>query len=204
MNKSDKHFTLQSEYWSGRYKENESPWDLGEVSPPLKEYFQNLEDREMKILIPGAGGGYEASWLHQQGFSNVFYMDFSREAAAIFQNENPSFPKQNILVGDFFQEEDTYDLIVEQTFFCAFEPSKENRCRYAEKAVQLLNPGGKLVGLWWNFPIEKGQIDPPYGGTLEEYIGLFQPYFSSIRFLPCYNSHPSRLEKEYFAIMTKK
>lgn len=198
------HFTLQSEFWSRRYKENESPWDLGEVSPPLKEYFEGIEDQEMKILIPGAGAGYEAAWLHQNGFSNVYYMDFSQEAAEQFCKQNPSFPEKNVLVGDFFGEENSYDLIVEQTFFCAFEPSEENRCRYAEKAYQLLRSGGKLVGLWWNFPIEKDQIDPPYGGSLQEYISLFKPYFSSIRFFPCYNSHPSRQGKEYFAIMTKK
>ena len=198
------HFTLESGYWTDRYRSEDTPWDLGEVSPPLKEYFDSISKRGLKILVPGAGSGHEVQYLHQIGFSEVFYLDFSPEAARKFSQNHPTFPPSNIFAGDFFQQSGSYDLIVEQTFFCSFHPGKELRSRYAEKAAELLKPAGKLIGLWWNFPLEKDQTSPPYGGSMEEYCDLFQPYFSNVRFFPCRNSHPSREGKEYFAIMEKR
>ena len=44
---------LSENAWDHRYLKNAIGWDLGEVSPPLKNYFDQLEDKELKILIPG-------------------------------------------------------------------------------------------------------------------------------------------------------
>jgi hypothetical protein len=30
---------LDTYFWDNRYKKNDIGWDLGEVSPPLKDYF---------------------------------------------------------------------------------------------------------------------------------------------------------------------
>lgn len=58
---------LNQEFWSKKYSTNKIGWNLGEVSPPLKAYFDELENKEVKILIPGGGNSYKA------GFSNKFY-----------------------------------------------------------------------------------------------------------------------------------
>ncbi|HIP32727.1 MAG TPA: SAM-dependent methyltransferase, partial [Crocinitomicaceae bacterium] len=68
---------LSQEFWSNRYKEESTGWDLGEISPPIKAYFYKVEDKGIKILIPGCGNGHEAEFLHNQGFSNVHVLDFA-------------------------------------------------------------------------------------------------------------------------------
>ncbi|MDX1544111.1 MAG: SAM-dependent methyltransferase, partial [Christiangramia sp.] len=49
---------MNSEFWSTRYRDNRTGWDIGYISTPLKEYIDQLEDKELKILIPGAGNSY--------------------------------------------------------------------------------------------------------------------------------------------------
>ena len=46
---------LSPDYWETRWQNNETGWDIGYVSPPLKRYFDDLPDKSIKIFIPGAG-----------------------------------------------------------------------------------------------------------------------------------------------------
>ena len=64
-------------FWTNRYQENRTGWDIGYPSTPLKEYFDQLDNKALKILIPGAGNAYEAEYLWQQGFKNVHVLDIS-------------------------------------------------------------------------------------------------------------------------------
>jgi len=52
-------------------------WDIGYPSTPIKEYADQLTDKSIQILIPGAGNAYEAEYLWKQGFSNVHILDIS-------------------------------------------------------------------------------------------------------------------------------
>ena len=98
------------------------------------------------------------------------------------------------MVGDFFAFQGNFDLIVEQTFFCALNPSL--RKAYVEKMKSLLIPSGKLVGVMFNLP-EK--VDgPPFGGSIKEYHSLFSKHFNSISIEPCYNSIEPRQGNEVF------
>jgi len=77
----------------------------------------------------------------------------------------PDFPKNQLLLGNFFEQEGQYDLIIEQTFFCSFEPTVAHRRAYAQKMNNLLVNGGKLVGLWFDIPLVVGVSKRPFGGT---------------------------------------
>lgn len=190
-------------YWSNRYDEKRTGWDIGFPSRPIAQYFDQLEDKEAKILIPGAGNAYEAEYLFKQGFSNVHVMDISANPLAIFQKRVPGFPQAQLIQADFFEHQDTYDLIVEQTFFCSFEPITSNRKRYAHKMAELLPLGGKLVGLWFNHPLaDDGKR--PFGGTKEEYLSYLTPLFETHTFEDSRNSIESRVGKELFGIFVKK
>ena len=59
MNNTEK----ERAYWSKRYKEERTGWDIGFPSLPLKTYIDQLENKDLKILIPGAGNAYEAEYL---------------------------------------------------------------------------------------------------------------------------------------------
>lgn len=183
---------LDKDFWNNRYVGNQTGWDLGAPSTPLKEYIDTLEDKSIRILIPGCGNAYEAEYLHQQGFENVFVIDIAPLALEGFSKRVPSFPKDHLIEGDFFHHQAVYELILEQTFFCALNP--ELRLNYAKKMHQLLAPKGKLVGVMFCFELtEKG---PPFGGSAKEYEGYFGELFEIKSMAPCKNSIKPRLGSE--------
>ena len=194
----------EKEYWSQRYQENLTGWDIGYPSTPLREYIDKLQDKNKKILIPGAGNGYEASYLWEKGFTNVYVLDISQEPLEAFKLRNPAFAKANILQGNFFEHKGQYDLILEQTFFCSFPPLPENRKAYARNMAALLKPQGTLAGLWFDFPLTGDMEKRPFGGTKEEYLSYFKPYFEVKTLEAAYNSIPARMGKELFGIFLKK
>ena len=71
---------LSESFWENKYKLNKIGWDLGEVSPPLKAYFDQLTNKDLKILIPGGGNSHEAEYLFKNGFKNVYVVDLSKTA----------------------------------------------------------------------------------------------------------------------------
>lgn len=191
---------LDSEYWNKQYRQEKAGWDIGYVSPPLREYFEQLQRKDLKILVPGAGNGYEVEYLHNTGFLNVYLLDFSSEVTSSFLKRNPDFPATHIFREDFFQHEGKYDLIIEQTFFTSIPRTR--RSEYARKMNRLLISGGKLCGLLFNH--EFGNSHPPFGGTEEEYRQLFMPYFDFIYFETAYNSIKPRKDREIFLCLRKK
>ncbi len=194
----------EEKYWSNRYSENMLGWDIGHPSTPLKTYIDQITDRDISILIPGAGNAYEAEYLWKQGFRNVFIMDISEIPLRNFQERNPDFPKSNLLRTNFFEHEGHYDLILEQTFFCSFIPTDENRNAYAEQMAILLKPHGKLVGVWFDIPLTGDMEKRPFGGNKNLYLKYLRPYFKVRAFERCYNSISERQGNELFGIFKKK
>lgn len=191
---------LDATYWNDRYQQHQTGWDVGHVSTPLKEYVDQLTNKNISILIPGCGNSYEAEYLLQQGFSNITLIDISPLLTQQLANKFSTYvgKRLTIITGDFFALEGQYDLILEQTFFCALKPSL--RGEYARKMHSLLKPGGKLVGVLFNRVFEGG---PPFGGSQEEYKELFAPLFNIQVLAPCYNSIKPRMNAEVFLIAVK-
>lgn len=187
-------------FWNHKYLSGETGWDIGQVSTPIKEYIDQLSNKNLKILIPGGGNSYEAEYLFENGFNNVFVVDISSIPLKNLAERIPSFPKENLLHADFFELEDTFDLILEQTFFCALDPSL--REAYTDKMHQLLKPDGKLVGLLFNIPLNDDK--PPFGGNKDEYEKLFSEKFKIEKMETAYNSIPPRAGNELFFKLRKK
>lgn len=191
---------LGQEYWDSRYENNQIGWDIGYPSTPLVEYFDQLENKNLKILIPGAGNAYEVEYLHNNGFKNVYLLDISPKALESFKKRVPGFPEDHLILSDFFKHIGQYDLIIEQTFFCALNP--EMRPEYGWHVNSLLKVGGKLVGLLFQIPLYTDH--PPFGGDKAEYINYFRPYFEFKTLETAYNSIKPREGNELFINMVKK
>ena len=191
---------LDAQYWNNRYLQNTNRWDLGHISPPLKVYIDTLQNKNLKILIPGGGNSYEAEYLHKLGFKNVFVIDLAQTPLKNIQIRVPTFPKECLLEGDFFELNDFFDLILEQTFFCALHPKL--RPNYVEKMKTLLKPDGKLAGLLFNVPLY--QEHPPFGGSKEEYLNLFSDKFLINSLEIATNSDNTRKGRELFFELTNK
>jgi hypothetical protein len=193
--------SLDKSYWSNRYQLCETGWDIGCVSPPLQAYIDQLPEsaKQRRILIPGAGNAYEAEYLWQQGFRHVFVADIAAEPLANLRTRVPDFPNEQLLEADFFHLNGTFDMVIEQTFFCALHPTL--RADYAHKMHELIAPGGKLVGVLFNAPMNSDR--PPFGGHAEEYRRYFDPYFHYKHFSPCYNSIKPRMGNELFICLER-
>lgn len=184
---------LDQTYWNNQYQANATGWDLGQVSPPIKTYIDTIENKEVKILIPGCGNAYEAEYLIQQGFTNITVIDI---APSLVENLKQRFSNNKnirVVLGDFFEHHGTYDYIIEQTFFCALPPTM--RQKYVWKMHQLLSDYGKLIGLLFNREFE---ISPPFGGNIKEYEPLFYKAFTFNSISLAGNSIPSRANAELF------
>ena len=191
---------LNKNFWDLRYQNNEIGWDIGYISTPLKKYIDQLTDKNIKILIPGGGNSYEAEYLHNLGFKNVFVVDISPTALTNLKNRVPDFPKNHLINIDFFKLNNSFDLILEQTFFCALTPKL--RDNYVLKMNQILRPNGKLVGLLFNIQLNKDR--PPFGGTKKEFLSYFKNYFKIEIMELSYNSISERTNNELFIKLIKK
>ncbi|QJX45711.1 SAM-dependent methyltransferase [Hymenobacter taeanensis] len=195
--------TLDAAYWQQRYATSQTAWDTGAVTPPLQDYFAQLGAPDARrVLIPGAGRAYEAEYLHHAGYPNIFVAEVAAAPLQDLLQRVPDFPPSHLLQQDFFQLPATppYDMIVEQTFFCALDPSL--RPAYARQCAHLLRPGGTLVGLL--FDTTFSQPGPPFGGSREEYRAYFEPYFKFVHFETATNSIGPRQGRELFICLRKK
>ncbi len=191
---------LHSEpFWSEKWKTGTTPWDIGYISTPLKEYFDQLNNKSQKILIPGAGNSYEAEYLHKNHFTNVYIVDIAEAPLIAFKKRIPDFPEDHILHIDFFDLEMQFDLIIEQTFFCSLHPSL--REMYVLKIFNLLKDNGKLIGLLFKFPFSTN--GPPFGGNKEKYLSLFRTQFNILIMEDSYNSIKPRIGTELFFKLEK-
>lgn len=190
---------LDAQYWSARYREHRTGWDVGYATPQLMAFAADF-GKDARILIPGCGRAYEAEELHRKGYRNVFVADWSDEPLLEFAQRVPDFPKEHLLHTDFFALEGAYDLILEQTFFCALPP--ERRDAYVEKVFRLLNGNGVLAGLLFDFPLTAD--GPPFGGSADEYRARFGRLFSLDRLERADLSIPPRAGRELAIRFTKK
>lgn len=190
---------LDETFWDNRYQTNDTGWDLGGISPPIKAYIDQLNDTSIKILIPGGGNSYEAEYLYNKGFHNVFVVDISKTALNNIKSRVPTFPENQLLHQDFFDLDMQFDLVFEQTFFCAINPLL--RSQYVSKMTNLLSINGKVVGLLFNVPLYSDR--PPFGGSKAEYIKTFKPSFDILTMEEAHNSHETRLGRELFFKLKK-
>lgn len=190
---------LDQQYWTSRYDQQATGWDLGVASPPLISFAKHHATPQSAIMIPGAGMGHEARFLHQEGFTDVHVIDIAAPPLTAIQVACPHFPEKHLHHQDFFSHQGTYDLILEQTFFCALEPVL--RPAYVAHMASILKPGAVLAGVLFNFPLTSQ--GPPFGGDADTYRSLFEEHFTIEKLEPCQNSHPSRAGKELFFVCKK-
>ncbi len=190
----------QAEFWNSLYEFASQGWDIGYPSPAICAYFEQIPDKHSSILIPGAGNSYEAEYLHNNGFTQVFALDFAEIPLKNFATRQPDFPESHLICEDFFLHQGVYDYVVEQTFFSSV-PETE-RARFAKHISKLLKPGGKYVGLLFNHKFE--QNTPPFGADEQEYLSIFMPYFEIKTFEIAKNSIKPRAGREIFFIFVNK
>ncbi|MCU0327549.1 MAG: TPMT family class I SAM-dependent methyltransferase [Chitinophagales bacterium] len=185
--------TFSKEFWEEKWLSKSTGWDIGYASPALTHFIDRLEYRQLKILIPGCGNAYEAEYLNQNGFTDITLIDIAPEAIKHLNHKFQNNPNIRIIEIDFFDHVEKYDLILEQTFFCALSPVL--RSDYVFKMKELLHSSGELAGLLFNRDFDGG---PPFGGHIDAYRNLFSQSFDILSMEPTDFSIPERKGSEVF------
>lgn len=183
-------------FWENHHKMGHRPWELGYVSPPLKAYVDQIKNRNIEVLIPGAGQYYEAEYISDLGFKSVTVCDISESAIENIRKKLGNKPNIVYINDNFFNIKGSFDLILEQTFFCSLDPLF--REQYVDKIYELLIENGKLAGLLFasEFPFD----GPPFGGDKKLYKKLFSRKLHIKSIDMCYNSVKPRKDNELFII----
>ena len=174
-------------FWAELYRTGDTGWDQGGPSPGLVDFLKNdlgarraVSLRSGRVLVPGCGHGHDARALAAAGFE-VTGLDVAKNAVQEATRIAKSQGLSKILFkqADFFDLPKPlhrpYDLIFENTFFCAIDPAHRNR--YVETAASLLKSGGFLLGVFYNIQPETG---PPFGATREELLDRFSHRFTLV------------------------
>lgn len=197
---SSPQFKLDENYWEERWINEKTSWDIGYSSPAIEEYILQYPNKEASILIPGCGNAYEVEFLWNRGFSNITVLDISTTPVQILRDKYQGKKGVTVTCEDFFNHQGKYDLIIEQTFFCALHP--DFRPQYVNKMHGLLNKGGRIIGVLFNRVFEKD--GPPFGGSVLEYQNLFNNDFEIQKMEECYNSIEARKGSEVFINLKKQ
>lgn len=190
---------LDQSYWDAQYQANQTGWDLGCCSPAIQNLVATIPNKEAAILIPGCGSSYEAKYLVTNGFTNITLLDIAPTLVRKLQTEFTDFPQVRVVLDDFFAHQNQYDYILEQTFFCALPPAL--RVQYVAKMHEILKPNGLLMGLLFDTTFE---VSPPFGGSKDEYINLFESVFTLLQLEKTTLSVPKRLGSELAFQFQKK
>jgi hypothetical protein len=192
---------LDKNFWDKQWQSKQTAWDIGYASTPIVNYFKTLPNKNYNILIVGCGNAYEAEYLLSNGFGNITIIDIAPTVVSqlLLKFEKYIGKELSIIAGDFFMHSGRYDIIIEQTFFCALNPNL--RTAYKDKMYELLNKDGIIAGLLFNREFEQ---NPPFGGSKSEYELLFQEKFLIQKMEECTQSIPQRAGTELWIELIKK
>jgi SAM-dependent methyltransferase len=187
------------EFWDTRFRDGVTPWDAGGVPPALKNWIGRRRGR-LRVLIPGAGTGYEVRLFAEHGH-DVLAIDFSDAAIEAAKRELGSLSGR-VRKADFFGLQDgPFDVVYERAFLCALPRTLWSE--WARRMAELVSPGGVLAGFFY---IDDNQRGPPFGVSQEGLNDLLGKAFemTESRVLPPEQSLPVFQGKEIWQVWTRQ
>lgn len=187
------------EFWDTRFRDGVTPWDAGGVPPALKNWIGRRRGR-LRVLIPGAGTGYEVRLFAAHGH-DVLAIDFSDAAIEAAKRELGSLSGR-VRKADFFGLQDgPFDVVYERAFLCALPRTLWPE--WARRMAELVSPGGVLAGFFY---LDDNQRGPPFGVSREGLNDLLGKAFdlTESQVLPPEQSLPVFQGKEIWQVWTRR
>ena len=158
--------------WDENYEQGTDGWDLGRPTPVFKRLISSRQLVPGRMIVLGAGRGYDAREFARHGFQ-VTAVDFSSQAVSEMHRLAMAEAPVEILQHDIFTLPDTlnhsFDYALEYTCLCAIDPKR--RAEYADLVARLLKPNGIYIDL--AFPLDGRKGGPPFAVSTLEIIDLF-------------------------------
>ena len=193
-----------SDFWKGKYRDGDTPWDLGKVSTPVKSLVAGWFPPRGRVFVPCCGRGYETVYLAQLGY-RITALDIAEAPLTDLRwlAEGQGVTVE-ILHGDMFAMASSYDgifdVFLEQTCLCALSP--QLHAEYEALAYRLLRPGGQLLGVFMEVPFDDG---PPFDLPPQLVMSLFWPErWRAKGPEPVFPPNPARPGPEYLAGFTRR
>lgn len=183
----------KADYWSERYVNGETGWDLGGPCPVFAELLDSgRAPPKGRVAFPGCGRGHDVALFRRHGYDAVGF-DFA------FESKDPPVERLDVFeLGARYPE--AFDAIVDYTCYCAIDPAR--RAEYAASLHAALRPGGRLIGLM--FPIrEQDGEGPPFGVEEREIEPVFGAGLELLHLETPKSSVKPRLGRERLAIFQK-
>ena len=187
--------------WEMRWQTKQTQWDLGGVTPALKEELDKMQHPGGDALVPGCGAAYDLSAVASQ-YDSVTGIDLAASAVDIAKEVNKENDKVSVVLGNFFEHDfgsKQFDFIFDYTFFCAIPPKM--REDWGKRMGKLVKPGGKLLTLV--FPINENEAfnpecqGPPFPVSIAYYEKVLTPHgFTKVSVRQSDASVGPRREKE--------
>lgn len=188
--------------WEARYERGDIPWDLGLAPPCLEDLLLRLGPTPLRVLVPGAGYGHDALAWAQAGHL-VTAIDIAPSAVARLRalagDAGLTVEAREIDLFDLPAEmQDAFDIVWEQTCFCAIPPAQ--RAAYVRAMAGALRADGVLHGLFWNHGMAEG---PPWNISEAEVRSVFTQAFSLDGLVAVETSAGGR-KNEFLAVLRKR
>ena len=158
--------------WDINYEQKTDGWDLGGPTPVFKRLASSARFTPGRMLVLGAGRGYDAREFSRHGFQ-VTAVDFASNAVSEMNRLAEEDAPVEILQQDIFtfpnEYDASFDYILEYVCFCAIDPKRRNE--YADVVTRLLKPNGLFIDL--AYPLDGRKDGPPFGFSDKELLDLF-------------------------------
>ncbi|MEX0330201.1 MAG: methyltransferase domain-containing protein [Puniceicoccaceae bacterium] len=182
------------QFWEGRWKKGETPWDHGSHAPPFEEFVERVGVPSGNVLIPGPGSGHDVYYFAKLG-AKVTGLDIAPSAIKAARKLNPH-RRATYKRGNFLDPAPTlkksFDWIIEHTCLCALEP--KHWPDYARSVRKLLKPGGYYLALFYRDP--EDDEGPPFRIEEEEIEELFSKGLTLLQAWKPSKAYESRFGRE--------
>jgi len=156
--------------WAIRYRERNTPWDMGRAHPSLAHALGAGELKPphdgARALVPGCGRAHDALALAEAGW-RVTALDLVKDLAA-HVGERLAPYEGTFEIGDALRYDGggAFDLVLEHTFFCAIPP--ERRSEYGPMVRRALAVGGRLAAVIFPEDRPYAEQGPPWRITVDD------------------------------------
>ncbi|KAJ7149035.1 Alpha/Beta hydrolase protein [Mycena crocata] len=194
--------------WDEAWNQNVTPWDAGEIQPPLREVTQSGEinfPASGRAFVPGCGSdakiqsvtkGYDAIYIASELGLETLAIDISPAAVKNASKTIPQGLNTRIEVHDFF----SFTVPDERSFFVAIPPSR--RQEWGSQINALIKPGGYLITLVYPLDPET-DAGPPWFVRPEHYLApLREGWEKVVDRIPTVSS-PTHVGRERLVVWKK-